>query len=96
MAKFSQRHIFFGYKPRASVLPGPVGIPGVNPRSSLQLPPVRIRPILLLSLVFALLSSLMLSSVSHKVGVYTQLCVSVWLGLRGNASHPVPVSMNRT
>lgn len=72
---------------RACVVPGPVGIPGVNLRSAPPLPLVRICPNPAFITVFALLSSLMLSSFSHKVGVYMHVCV---FALAGTVMVPIP------
>lgn len=63
---------------RDSVVPGPAGIPGVNPFPAPPLPPVRICSNPAFINVFALLSSLMLSSLPHKEGVYMCVCLCVF------------------
>lgn len=69
-------------------MPGPAGILGINPLPSPLLPPIRIYPNPAFITVFALLSSLMLPSSSHKVGVYMRVRVCVGFGVHRNASHP--------
>lgn len=68
MGSVSQRHALFGHKTRGLLsCPGLRKTPGLN---LLLLPPIRILPNPTFIGVFALWSSLMLSSFSHKAGVY--------------------------
>lgn len=72
---------------RASVVPRPGGIPGVNLFPASPLPPVRICPNPAFITVFALLSSLMLPSLSHKVGVHMHVYV---FALADTVMVPIP------
>lgn len=71
---------------RASVVPRPGGDTGGKSFPP-SLPPVRICPNPAFITVFALLSSLMLSSLSHKVGVYMHVCV---FALADTVMVPIP------